>query len=150
MSQTPSSSSAVLESARDSGSWSRQASYSAWRVRSWSTASAHRFGRGRRSFGRTTVRTGSPAARRSRYRRWRAALVMPTRLTAASGQSSADLVVLETVRDDAPVGGRRAVGLAGVFRQTTDPSPRRQRPRREAAHGVHAPPEDVLAKRPNW
>ena len=30
------------------------------------------------SFGRTTVRTGSPASRRSRYRRWRSALVMPT------------------------------------------------------------------------
>ncbi len=41
---------------RASGSWSRQASYSACRVRSWSTASAHRFGRGRRSFGRTMVR----------------------------------------------------------------------------------------------
>ena len=27
------------------------------------------FGRGRRSFGRTTVRTGSPTSRRARYRR---------------------------------------------------------------------------------
>ena len=41
---------------RASGSWSRQASYSACRVRNWSTVSAHRFGRGRRSFGRTMVR----------------------------------------------------------------------------------------------
>ena len=41
--------------------------YSACRVRSWPTAAAHRFGRGRRSLGRTTVRTGSPAAGRSRY-----------------------------------------------------------------------------------
>ena len=59
-SQTPSSSSAVRESARDSGSWLRQASYSACRVRSWSRASAHRGGRARRSLGRWKVRTGSP------------------------------------------------------------------------------------------
>ena len=40
--------SAVLESAKASGSWSRHASYSTCRVRNWSTASAHRFGRGQR------------------------------------------------------------------------------------------------------
>ena len=43
-SQTPSRSSAVLESARDSGSWSRQASYSACRARSSARAAAHRCG----------------------------------------------------------------------------------------------------------
>ena len=45
-SQTPSRSSAVLDSARVSGSWSRQVSYSACRVRSSARAAAHRAGRG--------------------------------------------------------------------------------------------------------
>ena len=66
----------VLDSASDSGSWSRQAWYSACRVRSSARAAAHRaglvFGRGGGGGGLT----GTPAARRSRCRRCRSAAVM--------------------------------------------------------------------------
>ena len=120
-SQTPSRSSAVRELARDSGRPSRQASYSAWRVRSWSTASAQRFGRGRRSFSvfaTATVRTGSPAARRSRNRRCRSAFVMPseaivpvTRVTGA------------TVTTDAGTVRTAGSGRAPSARRSTRPIP---------------------------
>ena len=109
-SQTPSSSSAVRESARDSGSWLRQASYSACRVRSWSWASAHRGGRARRSLGRWKVRTGSPALWRSRYRCWRSAFVMPMRAILhryITGSSTASLATARGGRG--PRSGRTAI-----------------------------------------
>ena len=75
-SHTPSRNSAVRDSASDSGRPSRQASYSACRVRNSARAAAYRAGRG---FGLARRRswTGTPPARRSRQRRWRSAFVRP-------------------------------------------------------------------------
>ena len=65
-SQTPSRSSAVLESARDSGRPSRQAWYSSCRVRSSARAATHRFGRAAFArAGRSLDREPSAARRRS-------------------------------------------------------------------------------------
>ena len=56
------------------------------------------------------------------------------------------------VREIYPAGAL-AASCAMLLELTTpqeDPSPRTSTAAEEAAHGVHAPTEDVLAKRPNW
>ena len=44
----------------------------------------------------------------------------------------------------------RACGLGGRVWRADGPKPEASTGTEEAAHGVHAPAEDVLAKRPNW
>ena len=93
------------------GSWSRQASCSARTVRSWPMESVHRFGRGRRSFGRTTVWTGSlPGG---------AALAVPA---LALGVGHVHLDLAEQARRR-PKGGRRSRTSSPV-RKPPAPAPR--------------------------
>ena len=150
-SHTSSRRSAVRESARTSGSWSRLSCYSACRVQSSARAAAHRAGR---DFARADVAAerGALAARRSRKRRCRSApfsegedhpspIVTPLRNGAPAGVPAARPPTKGPPR---PRLGRdlRGQGLAG---------PRWPKPRRLRRQPGRLPTTAATAgHRPSW